>query len=198
MMQIDQLSPQGEDLLFRQARTYHKWLPIPVDTSVLERVYELMKWGPTSTNSCPLRIVFLTTTHAREKLFPCLMGANIPSTQQAPVTAILAYDLSFYEKLDVLSPANKARTWFEGKPEFTLETAHLNSALQAGYFIMAARACGLDCGPMSGFYPAKVDEVFFENSPWRSLLLCNLGYGDAQHLYPRGPRLSFKDTCIVF
>lgn len=185
------------ELLFSKARTYHGWLDRPVDESVLVTLYERMKWGPTSTNCCPLRVVFLRSDEAKEKLYPCLMKANIEQTRQAPVTAILAYDTEFYTKLDILSPENKARTWFEGKESFANETARLNATLQGGYFILAARSCGLDCGPMSGFDAEKTDQVFFSGKHWKSLFLCNLGYGDPESLFPRGTRLGFDEACTL-
>lgn len=190
------LSKEAEDLLFLKARSYHKWLPTPVPQSVLEKIYDLMKWAPTSTNMSPLRITFLTSA-VKEMLYACLMPANVPQTKEAPVTAILAYDLDFYKHLDVLSPINKARTWFEGKPDISLEAGRLNGILQAGYFIMAARACGLDCGPMTGFHQEKVDTVFFDDTPLRSFLICNLGYGDPEGVHPRGERLSFEKVCTI-
>lgn len=191
------LNPEGEDLLFLKARTYHAWSNTPVDVSVLHRLYDLMKWAPTSTNSSPIRIVFVKNPESKEKLLPCLMPGNIPQTQQAPVTAILAYDLDFYKHLDFLSPENKARTWFEGKEAFCHSTAQLNGIVQGGYFILAARASGLDCGPMTGFYTSKVDEAFFAGTSLRSFMLCNLGYGQSEGMHPRGPRLSFEEVCTV-
>ncbi len=191
------LGEKGDQILFKNARTYHHWTNKLIDGGILKNVYDLFKWGPTSTNMCPLRLLFITSVEAKEKLKTGLMDANILQTMQAPVTAIIAYDIKFYEKLDYLSPHNHARTWFEGNEALIHEAALLNSSLQGAYFMLAARAYGLDCGPMSGFDRAKIDQVFFENTNWRSYFLCNLGYGDPTSLHPRAPRLEFDEACQI-
>jgi 3-hydroxypropanoate dehydrogenase len=196
-MQTSLLGQHGDDLLFLKARTHHRWLARDVENSLLEKIYHFCKWGPTSTNCCPMRILFVKSQDAKEKLKLCLSEGNIPQTLQAPVTAIIAYDLKFFEKLDYLSPENQARQWFEGADELALSTAQLNGSLQGAYFMIAARAYGLDCGPMSGFDRHKVDELFFHGTSWRSNFLCNLGYGDPSGLYPRAPRLDFQDVCQI-
>ena len=203
------LSNEALDVLFRKARTHNAWLDKPVSDNLLRELYELMKWGPTSANCCPARILFLRTPEAKQRLLPALSAGNTEKTMKAPVTAILAYDRRFYEKLPRLFPHNPAaREWFANSPEFAETTAFRNSTLQGGYFILAARALGLDCGPMSGFDNAKVDEEFFPSptdeaqydqkvfspSHLKSNFLCNLGYGDPSQLFPRSPRLAFDEV----
>ena len=202
-----QLSDEALDALFRKARTYTSWLDKPVSDEVLHQLYDLMKWGPTSANCSPARILFLRTHEAKQRLLPALSPNNVDKTMQAPVTTILAYDLKFYENLPRLFPHNPgAREWFSNSPELAEVTAFRNGTLQGGYFILAARSLGLDCGPMSGFDNAKVDAEFFsaaENEPAfappasriKSNFLCNLGYGDASKLFPRNPRLAFEEAC---
>jgi len=190
------LSSEAQDRLFRQARTHNVWLNQPVSDHLLRQIYDLMKWGPTSANSSPARIVFLRTPEAKERLRPALMAANVDKTIQAPVTAILAYDLKFYEHVPRLFPNNPAmREKFSSSPELIQATAFRNGTLQGGYFVIAARALGLDCGPMSGFDNAKVDAEFFPSSSVKSNFLCNLGYGDHSKLFPRNPRLDFEEAC---
>ena len=199
------------NVLFREARTHSAWLDRPVDDDLLHQLYDLMKWGPTSANSCPARIVFLRTKQAKERLRPALMPANVEKTMQAPVTAIIAYDAKFYEQLPRLFPAVPAmKEMFVKSPELAASTAMRNGSLQGAYFMLAARTLGLDCGPMSGFDNEKVDQEFFTVSAQRiaakaggfvaagavkSNFLCNLGYGDAAKLHPRGPRLEFNEAC---
>ena len=192
------LGDDGLDLLFRNARTHSYWRPEPVDDSVLRRVYDLAKMGPTSANMCPLRIVFVRSPAAKEKLKPCLDAGNVNKTMAAPVTAIIAMDVHFFEKLPKLYPPADARAWFKDLPEPTLEYIALrNGSLQGAYFMLAARACGLDCGPMSGFDNAKVDAAFFAGTTVKSNFLCNLGHGDAGKLHPRSPRLTFEEACSI-
>ena len=198
------------DILFRKARTHNAWTNKPVSDDLLRKLYDLMKWGPTSANSCPARVLFLRTPQAKERLRAALSPTNLEKTMTAPVTAIIAHDMNFYEKLPVLFPHNAAaREWFAKSPELAEVTAFRNGTLQGAYFILAARSLGLDCGPMSGFNNAKVDEEFFPvgeknvareedvfpNSRIKSNFLCNLGYGDASKILPRSPRLNFEETC---
>lgn len=186
------------DIIWREARTFTAWQDKPVEDALLQQVYELCEWGPTSQNCLPMRIVFVKSKEAKERLKPCLAGGNVDKTMSAPVTAIIAYDMEFYEKLPVLWPANKAaKDSFIGKPDAVQSTVTRNGSLQGGYFILAARALGLDCGPMSGFSNEKVDAEFFKGTPWKSNFLCNLGYGDASKLFPRGPRLEFSEACKI-
>jgi len=184
--------------LFDHARTHNAWLPREVPDALLQRLYDLMKWGPTSANCSPTRIVFVKSPAAKARLLPCLMEGNRAKTEAAPVTAILGMDMAFYDKLPQLFPHNpEARRWFEGNPELIQTTALRNGSLQGGYFILAARALGLDCGPMSGFDAAAVDAAFWGGTTVRTNFLCNLGYGDASQLFPRGPRLPFDEACRI-
>ena len=192
------LSDEGLNLLFRDARTHSAWLDKPVDDALLRKIYDLAKMGPTSANMCPMRIVFVRSQAAKEKLKPALDGGNVQKTMSAPVTAIIGMDIRFYEKLPRLFPHADAKAWFKDLPEPVLEsTALRNSSLQGAYFMLAARALGLDCGPMSGFNNAKVDELFFAGTTIKSNFLCNLGHGDASKLFPRSPRLDFEEACGV-
>ena len=184
------------DILFRKARTSHGWLPEPVPDDQLRALYDLMKWGPTSANTCPARLVFLRTQESKQRLRPALAPGNVEQTMSAPVTTILAYDLKFYEKLPKLFPQNPGmRERFASSPQLADITAFRNGTLQGGYFITAARAVGLDCGPMSGFDNAKVDQEFFHDGSIKSNFLCNLGHGDPAKIFPRGPRLDFDEAC---
>jgi 3-hydroxypropanoate dehydrogenase len=186
------------DLIFRKARTHNGWLDKPVDDALLRQVFDLAKMGPTSANMSPMRIVFVKSKEAKEKLKPALAPGNVDKTMLAPVTAIIAMDIHFYEKLPKLFPHADAKAWFKDLPESELESAALrNSSLQGAYFIIAARAFGLDCGPMSGFDNAKVDAAFFAGTTIKSNFLCNLGHGDASKLYPRSPRLTFEEACQI-
>ena len=191
------ISTSSIQQLFTTARTHHAWLDKPVADGLLQEIYDLTKWGPTSANCSPLRIVFVKSKSAKEKLLPAVMGGNAGQVQAAPVTAIIAYDQKFYDELPALFPAFDARSMFASNSSLSEQTAFRNSSLQGAYFIVAARALGLDAGPMSGFDNAKVDQVFFENSSWKSNFLCNIGYGDTAKLHPRGPRLGFDDACVI-
>jgi len=183
------------DALFRTARTQNSWRPAPVSDEELRALYDLLKWGPTSANSSPARFVFLRTAEARERLRPALSAGNIDKTMSAPVVAIVAYDPRFYDELPKLFPHADARAWFAGNPELAEETAFRNGTLQGAYLIMAARAIGLDAGPMSGFDRARVDEIFFAERGWKSNFLVNLGHGDGTGLFDRSPRLTFGEAC---
>ncbi len=185
------------DLLFQNARTHNTWQDRPLDPEVPRRLYELLKWCPTSANSSPGRFVFLATPEARARLKPALMEGNVEKTMQAPLTVIIAQDMEFYENLPRLFPHTDAKSWFVGNPAAIEKNAFRNSSLQGAYLIMAARALGLDCGPMSGFDPEKVNAEFFPDGRYRANFLCNLGYGDPAGLYPRGPRLEFDEACQI-
>jgi len=190
------LDPRALDQLFRQARTYNAFSGT-VDDATLHQLYDLLKFGPTTANTCPARFVFVRSPEAKAKLEPALDAGNHDKTMAAPVTVIVGYDLAFYEKLPVLFPHVDARAWFVGKPDHILTTAFRNGTLQGGYLILAARALGLDCGPMSGFDNAKVDATFFPDGTVKSNFLCNLGYGDPAKLMPRHPRLPFEEACRI-
>ena len=181
--------------LFTEARTHNGWQDIPVSDEQLREIYDLMKWGPTSANCSPARIVFVRTPEGKEKLAPALSSGNLAKTLAAPVTAIVAWDSEFYERLPELFPHGDARSWFTSSPELAQETAFRNSSLQAAYLIFACRALGLDTGPMSGFDPQKVDTAFFIGTSLKSNLLINIGYGDDSKVYDRLPRLTFEDAC---
>ena len=189
------LSDAGLDQIFRQARTFRAWRPEAVSDVLLEAIYDLAKMGPTTINSSPLRVAFLRSKEAKEKLRPALDAGNVDKTMAAPVTAIIAYDLEFYERFPKLAPKRDGRKIFAGKTELIAETAMRNGSLQGAYFIIAARALGLDCGPMSGFDRSKVDGTFFAGTTWRSNFLCNLGHGDPASLRPRAARLDFDEAC---
>jgi 3-hydroxypropanoate dehydrogenase len=197
MTKSHSLSEEALKQILTEARTHNVWLPESVSDESLAKVYDLMKWGPTSANSSPARIVFVKSKEAKEKLLLCISEGNVEKTKAAPVTAIIAQDTEFYEKLPKLFPFADARSWFAGNKPLAESTAFRNSSLQGAYFIIAARSLGLDCGPMSGFDNAKVDAAFFQGTSWKSNFLCNLGYGDATKLYPRAPRLDFPETCKI-
>lgn len=193
-----ELEAAGLDLVFRTARTHAYWLDDAVDDALLQRVYDLAKMGPTSANMCPMRVAFVKTPAGKEKLKPTLDPGNVEKTMAAPVTAIVGMDLRFFEKLPVLFPHVDAKTWFKDLPEPVLEQIALrNSSLQGAYLMLAARSLGLDCGPMSGFNNAMVDERFFAGTSIKSNFLCNLGYGNSSKLHPRSPRLDFSEACTI-
>jgi 3-hydroxypropanoate dehydrogenase len=192
------VSDDSLDVIFRNARTHSAWLDQPVDDDLLRRLYDLAKMGPTSANMCPMRIVFVKSKEAKEKLRPCLDAGNVDKTMKAPATAIIGMDVRFYEQLPKLFPHADAKAWFKDLPANVLEYVALrNSSLQGAYLIIAARSLGLDCGPMSGFDNAKVDAAFFAGTTVKSNFLCNLGHGDASKLHPRSPRLAFDEACKV-
>ncbi|SDK24941.1 malonic semialdehyde reductase [Microbulbifer yueqingensis] len=205
------LSRQALEQLFTEARTHSHWLDRQVSDDTLNRLYDLMKMGPTSANCCPARILFLRSKEAKERLRPALNEGNVQKTMAAPVTAIIAYDLRFYDYLPRLFPHAPAKEWYEDNTELAAATAFRNGSLQGGYFILAARALGLDCGPMSGFDNEQVDREFFREasegdsfqqehcpeSHIRSNFLCNLGYGNPELLHPRSPRFEFEEVCKI-
>lgn len=194
------LEDRALDVIFRSARTVNGFLDRPISDAQLRAVYELARWGPTSANSSPGRFVFVRSREAKERLRPALSEGNRDKTMQAPATVIIAYDTRFYDRLPFLFPNNPAaRGWFAGpENEAAAATAALrNGTLQGAYLIIAARALGLDCGPMSGFDNARVDAAFFPDGQWKSNFLCNLGYGDPASIFPRNPRLPFEDACRI-
>jgi 3-hydroxypropanoate dehydrogenase len=183
--------------LFDNARTHNGFGAEPIAEATLQRLYELVKWGPTSANCSPARFVFVTTPEAKAKLLEGMSPGNVEKTRQAPVTAIIGMDMAFYEQLPRLFPHADAKSWFVGNAPKIEETALRNSSLQGGYFILAARALGLDCGPMSGFDPAKVDAAFWAGTAVKTNFIVNLGHGDPSKLYSRSPRLSFDEACRI-
>lgn len=181
--------------LFTEARTQNGYLDAPVPDDKLRQLYDLLKWGPTAANSSPARFLFVRSAEAKAKLLECVSPGNVAKVQQAPVTVIVGMDLEFHEKLPQLFPHVDARSWFAGKPEAIRASAFRNSSLQGGYMIMAARALGLDCGPMSGFDTAKVDAAFWTGTAVTTNFICTLGTGDPSKVFQRNPRLSFEEAC---
>ena len=191
------ISDGALDQLFHKARTHSAWSSERVPTALLREAYELARLGPTSANGSPARFLFLTTPEAKARLKPALMPLNVEKTMAAPVTVIIAWDTEFHEKLPKLFPHADMRSYFVGNQPLIDETAFRNSSLRAAYFILAARALGLDCGPMSGFDASKVNAEFFSDGKWRVNLICNVGYGDTQKLFPRNPRLEFEEAAAI-
>lgn len=192
------LSDKDLDLIFREARSFSTWSDRTVSEVTLQAVYDLMRWGPTSANCSPARLVFLASDEARERIKPHLSPGNVDKVMTAPVTAIIASDSKFYDRIPELLPHNPdAREWFSGDEKLAAETAFRNSTLQGGYFIIAARALGIDCGPMSGFNPDGVNAEFFPDGQVKANFICALGYGKPEDLFPRSPRLGFDDACQI-
>ncbi|MBX7146638.1 MAG: malonic semialdehyde reductase [Alphaproteobacteria bacterium] len=183
--------------IFLKARTHIVWKNQSIDDHLLQKIYDLAKMGPTSANCSPMRIIFIKSKEAKERLKPCLSPGNVEKTMTAPATAIIAQDMYFYDQLPKLFPHEDARSWFIGNEQLINDTAFRNSSLQGAYFIIAARAMGLDCGPMSGFDTQKLNQEFFPDGHWKANFLCNLGHGDEQKLYPRSPRLKFEEACKI-
>ena len=192
------LDQSALDQLFCAARTHNAWQKRPVEDELLLRVYNSMRMGPTSANCSPARIVFVKSKEAKEKLKPALSGGNLAKTIAAPVTAIIGYDMHFYEKMGQLFPHDlSARSWFDKDEQTAFSAAFRNGTLQGAYLLLSARAYGLDCGPMSGFDNEMVDKLFFAGTHIKSNFLCNLGYGDPAGIFPRSPRLSFDEACSI-
>ncbi|VWB21475.1 malonic semialdehyde reductase [Burkholderia stagnalis] len=191
------LSDSALDQLFLTARTHNAWQDKPVDDALLHRLIDLAKFGPTSANSSPARFVFVKSPEAKARLKPALSEGNLAKTLAAPVTVIVGMDMAFYDHLPRLFPHADARSWFAGNDALIQATAFRNSSLQGAYLIMAARALGLDAGPMSGFDNAAVDAAFFAGTTVKSNFLVNLGYGDPAGLHPRGPRFDFDDIARI-
>ena len=191
------ISQQALDQLFREARTHSAWLPEPMPVDLLRKAYELARLGPTSANCSPARFVLLTTPGAKARLKPVLAPGNVDKTMAAPVTVIIAWDTEFHENLPRLFPQADVRSYFVGNKPLIEENAFRNGSLQGAYFMLAARALGLDCGPMSGFDADKLNAAFFPDGKWKVNLLCNLGYGDPSKLQPRNPRLNFEEASVI-
>lgn len=181
--------------IFTEARSHNGYLDAPVDAETLRRLYETLKWGPTSANSSPARFAFVHSDEARQRLMACVSPANVEKIRQAPVTVIVGMDLRFYDELPALFPHTDARAWFVDQTGLIQSTAFRNSSLQGAYLIIAARALGLDCGPMSGFDSEKVDAAFWAGTTVRTNFLCTLGKGDHAKIFARSPRLSFEKAC---
>jgi 3-hydroxypropanoate dehydrogenase len=192
------LNDQGLDLLFRNARSQNAWTEEQVSETLIRAVYDLTKMGPTSANCSPARFIILASKEAKERLRPYLLEANVPKVMTAPVCVIFGYDLTFYEKIPFLFPHNPGvKDWFVSSPALAETTAFRNGTLQAAYFMLAARALGLDCGPMSGFDNAGVDREFFAATPIKSNFICSVGHGDPKGLFARSPRLPFEEACRI-
>src|SRR5438445_8301063 len=191
------ISQEALDQLFREARTRSTWLSDPVPIELLRKAYELARLGPTSANGSPARFVFLTTPGAKALLKPVLAPGNVDKTMAAPITVIIAWDTEFHENLPKLFPQADIRSYFAGNKPLIEEHAFLHSSLPAAYFILAARALGLDCGPMSGFDADKLNAQFFPDGKWKVNLICNLGYGNPNKLHTRNPRLNFEEASVI-
>ncbi len=181
--------------LFTEARTQNGYKPTAVPDATLRALYDLLKWGPTSANSSPARFLFVRSAEAKERLVACLNPGNVQKVKEAPVSAIIGMDMAFHDKLPFLFPHTDARAWFAGNEAKIAETAFRNSSLQGGYLILAARALGLDCGPISGFDAAKVDAAFWAGTTVRTNFICTLGEGDPARVFARSPRLPFEEAC---
>ncbi len=191
------LDDAGLNLLFRDARTHSKWQSEPVADEVVKEIFDLMKMASTSANCSPARFVFVTSAEGKEKLKPALSSGNVKQSMAAPVTAIIAYDTEFYEHLPKLYPPADAKSWFTGNDKLIYETAFRNGSLQGAYMMMAARALGFDCGPMSGFDEDKLNAAFFPNGRFKANFLCNIGRGDDEKVYPRTPSFDFHEVCEI-
>lgn len=195
MGSAEALDQKAFNTLFLDARTYNGWQDKDVPDALIKEIYDLAKWGPTSANCSPLRVVFIKSKEEKERLKPILDKGNQNKTMEAPVIAIFAYDRKFYNKMNKLAPHVNVEAWYGGKEQFVIDTAALNGTLQAAYFMLAARAKGLDCGPMSGINAAKMKETFFPDLDGEVKFVCSLGYGRPETLYPRAPRLDFDEAC---
>ena len=194
---IQRLDNDGLDLIFREARSFKKWQDREVESSVLHELYDIMKWGPTSQNSNPGRIVFLKREDAKNRAIPALHEGNIPKVKTSPVLAIVAYDTQFFEYLPQLFPAKDTSPLYRANPAKAESTAFRNISLQGAYFMLAARALGLDVNGISGFHNEIIDSEFFSDGRYKSNFLCCLGYGEIEGLHPRGPRLDFEEACEI-
>ena len=189
---------KNKNLIFQEARTHNDWLDKDISNDILMEIYDLMKWGPTSANCSPTRIIFVKSKVSKDRLLPFVIESNLEKTKSAPVTAIIGYDINFHDHLPKLFPHNlDAQNWFNHSIDIAEETAFRNGSMQGAYFIIAARALGLDCGPMSGFDKEGVDNEFFRDTNIKSNFLCNLGYGDKTKLFERSPRFKFNEICEI-
>jgi len=189
---------KSKNLIFKEARTHNDWLDKDISNDILMEIYDLMKWGPTSANCSPTRIIFVKSKASKDRLLPFVIESNLEKTKSAPVTAIIGYDINFHDHLPKLFPHNPdAQNWFNHSIDIAEETAFRNGSMQGAYFIIAARALGLDCGPMSGFDKEGVDNEFFRDTNIKSNFLCNLGYGDKTKLFERSPRFKFNEICEI-
>ena len=185
------------DTLFIKARSHNAWLDKAVSDETIHQIYELMKFGPTAANNCPARITFVKSNDGKQRLKPHLDEGNVDKSMSAPVVAIISYDVEFYEKLPFLFPHTDARSWYAGSPDKIKSAGEMNATLQGAYFMLSARAVGLDCGPMGGFNNQTLDQEFFPDGKTKSIFICAIGHGDDSKIYPRGPRLSFDEACKI-
>ena len=185
------------ELLFKSARTRNSWKNKSLEDELLKEIWDLARMGPTSANCSPARIVFVKSLEAKERLRPALFEGNVDKVMMAPTTAIIGYDVEFFELLPKLFPHDDAKSWFAGNKKLINSTAFRNGTLQGAYFILAARALGLDCGPISGFDNNAVDKIFFSKSSVKSNFICSIGYGTDENIFPRSPRLSFSEACSI-
>ncbi len=185
------------DTLFTQARSHNGWLEKDISEAQIQQIYALMKFAPTAANTCPARLTFVKSDEAKQRLKPHLDEGNVEKAMSAPVVTIIAYDTEFYEKLPFLFPHTDAKSWYEGKPDKIKSVGEMNATLQGAYFMMAARAVGLDCGPMGGFNNQTLDATFFPEGKTKSIFLCGIGHGDHSKIFPRSPRLSFDKACDI-
>jgi len=191
------LSNAALEQIFTQARSHNGWLDEAISDAQLKQLYDLMKMGPTGANCCPARIKFVTSDDARQKLLNCVSEGNVEKCRSASVVAVIGMDMEFYEQLPKLFPHTNARSWYVGNEQAIYNTAFRNSTLQAGYFIIAARSIGLDCGPMTGFDADKMNETFFPDGKIKINMICALGRGDVSKIFPRSPRLEFEEACEI-
>ena len=191
------LAQSDLETLFFNARSQNGWLDKEVSHQTLIKLYDLLKYAPTAANCNPARFVFVKSKSAKQRLKPCLNEGNVEKSLTAPVVAIIAYDLEFYQKLPKLFPHTDAKSWYENDPKTAKHTSYMNATLQGAYLIMAARALGLDCGPMSGFNKQQLDQEFFSDGQFKSIFICGLGHGDSTKLFPRSPRLDFTEACTI-
>ncbi len=194
---MNPLNQQAQNQLFNEARTHHAFNAKALEVETVRALYDLCRWAPTAFNAAPARFVFVQSPEAKQLLCQALSEGNISQTMQAPLTVIVAIDKQFYDQLPELFPAFDARSIYTANPALAERAGLQNASMQAAYLIMAARTLGLDCGPMTGFNPARLDELFFPDQAWTANILINIGYGDATKLYPRGPRLTFEQACRI-
>jgi 3-hydroxypropanoate dehydrogenase len=191
------LSKEGINKIFKTARSFNGWEETPVSKEQITEIYEIMKFGPTAANSCPARILFVTSEEAKANLSKHMFEGNKKKAMDAPVVAIISYDTEFYEKLPFLFPHTDAKSWYEGNATKIENDGKMNATLQGAYFMIAARSVGLDCGPMGGFNKKKLDAEFFKDGKNKSIFVCCLGYGKQDSIFERSPRLCFDEACTI-
>jgi len=191
------LDQNALDTLFIKARSHNGWLDTNISDDKIHQIYELMKYGPTAANNSPARITFVKSDSAKQKLKAHLDEGNVEKSMEAPVVAIISYDIEFYEKLGFLFPHTDAKSWYAGNDAKIKQAGEMNATLQGAYFMLAARSVGLDCGPMGGFNSQTLDEDFFPDGKTKSIFLCAIGQGDHSKIFPRSPRLSFDEACAI-